>query len=139
VGSRERAVDERRSSVGDARVVELACSEVPGREALDQHVGGVDQREQLLAVARVVEVEHHTALASVGDHRPHVPALRVAGRRFDLHHVGAVIAERHRRHRTGETGGQVDDTQSLECTGHQTLVTSTFTSIVISTAGVRAR
>jgi hypothetical protein len=107
--TRERAEHERGTVGGDAREVEPTRREVPGGEALDEHVGGVDQREQSLPVGLVVEVEHDAALAAVGDDGTDVPPLRIAARWLHLHDVGAVIAERHRRERSREPRRQVDD------------------------------
>ena len=101
-------------------VVEPARREVAGREALHHDVGGVDEREEAVAVVPDVEVEHDAALAAVRDDRPDVAALRIAAGRLDLHHVGPVVAEHHRGDRSGEAGGEVDDPQPLERARHHT-------------------
>jgi hypothetical protein len=100
-------------------VVEAPAGEVPGRKALDQHVGGVDELEETIAIRRRVEVEHDAALAPVGHDRPDVRPLRVAPGGLDLHHVGTVVAEHHGRERSRESGGQIDDPETFERAGHR--------------------
>src|SRR6185436_13851093 len=107
---------------------EPASSQRAGAEALDEDVrrGGelahqpgavlvaqVHQQRALVAVERRV---HGAVVAGDGLDRPR----RVADRRlFDLHDVGAEIAEQHRRVRSRDVARQVDHAHTVERAGHR--------------------
>ena len=67
----------------------------PGPPALDEHVGAACERDESVALRRVLEVEDDAALTPVVDRNRGglLPAERVATRRFHPHHVGAVVGE----------------------------------------------
>ena len=86
--------------------------------AVDQHVGAVDQQHQGIAGRRLLQVEHHAALAAVGAyeggrharlHGRAGGAGRVATGRFDLDDVGAVVAQHLRGIGAEHDGGHVQD------------------------------
>ena len=91
---------------------------------LHQHVGALDQPGQHVAVVLVLEVEDQRLLVAVRgeevrrlarvvrpDERRPPRAGVVAGRRLDLDHPGAHVAEHHRGVRAGQGAGQVEDEQ----------------------------
>src|SRR5262249_4034957 len=118
-----RAVDQARIQRGRGRVIEAELAEAAGTEVLDQHVGGLDQPPQRSRAGRRLEIERHALLVAIElvveradavDERS--PAARIVAMRrlLDLEHLGAHVAEHHRRERTGDDPGQVDDAYSIE-------------------------
>ncbi len=91
-------------------------------EVLDQHVRIRDQALHELLPARVRERQRHAALVAADERPPErdavlLPAHRaqtVPARMLDLDHVGAIVAEQGRDHRSGEERGAVDHAQALE-------------------------
>ena len=122
--SRDRAVDG--AGIRRVHVVEREpepCHDA-GPEVLDDHVGGRGEPMRLGEVGGVGQVERDRALvavhaAEVGglpgriDRRRPVPGV-VAGRRFDLHDVGAEVGEHHRRVGTREHPREVGDAHAGE-------------------------
>jgi hypothetical protein len=98
-----------------------------GPEVLHEDVRGLDQTLEQQKPARVFEVEDHRAFVAIGrgEHRRQAGALATITadevartRRLDLDHVGALIAEQHRRHRSRNHLGDVDDANAVERAGH---------------------
>ena len=127
--------------------VEAPRGHQAGAEGLDQHVGALAERARELAVAVVREVERDRALVAV---EPEVvgrivavprraPGARVvaAAGALDLDHVGAEVAERHRRERAREHAREVGDEQPVERSGgvgHRasSLVSEPMRTLVVS-------
>src|SRR5581483_2874288 len=97
-----------------------------GAEILHEEVRALYQPPEHFKPTWIVKVEHDRALVAV-DHReggrdaaprPAHRAGKIAGRRLDLDHVGALVAEDHRAHRARQILGQVDDANSAERSCH---------------------
>ena len=93
--------------LGDARPI-----------ALDQHVGLGDQREHQFAALVGLQVGRDRAPVAVHGLMAAFRHSAGSARAFDADHVGAEIAEDHRRVRSGADAGQFDDSQSLQWSRH---------------------
>ncbi len=111
---RHGEVDERAVRRRQRRVVDAQRRRAALRLVDDDHVrrGGEQREARAAAVAR--EVEHRGALAAVQRLEREARAKRIAARRLDLDHVGAVIGEEHRRVRARDAGRRVDDAHAVE-------------------------
>jgi hypothetical protein len=102
----------------------------PRPEVLHDHVRVGDELAQQLLPLRPAEVQRDRALVA-GDHLPPqavalaVPAVRagrVAVRVLDLEHVGAHVAEQHRRDRRGVHRAHVEDLDPVERAGRSVVL-----------------
>ncbi len=89
------------------------------RERLEQHVGGIGEREERVAAFTGLQVEHRAALAAVPHAVRGLIPERLAARRLDLRDPGTVIGEEHAGDRPGGAPRQVEDVDALEHSGHQ--------------------
>ena len=73
----------------------------------------------IVRLLRDDEAPHQRPAAALRAHLPHRVAtgLAVAGRRLELHDVGAEIAEHRRDLRRREQDGEVEDAQAFEGAG----------------------
>ena len=121
---RHRARHQARVGRAQRLAVQAPARHQPRPEGLDQHVGARGQPARQLEVARVAEVERERALVAV---EPEVVGrLALAPRRaprarvvaavgaLDLDHVGAEVAEQHRRERPGEHAREVGHEDAVE-------------------------
>src|SRR5262249_7174498 len=107
-----------------ALLVELAVAEI-----LQEHVGAGEQPVHRVAILSLGEVEHDAALAAVEQREerdPHAAerAGLVAGRRFDLDHLGAELRQDHAAGRPHHHVGHLDDPHALQrqfAPGHRLL------------------
>src|SRR3954452_24482243 len=102
----------------------------PRPEVLHDHVRVGDELAQQLLPLRPAEVQRDRALVA-GDHLPPqagpraVPAVRagrVAVRVLDLEHVGAHVAEQHRRDGRGVHRAHVEDLDPVERAGRSVVL-----------------
>ena len=122
------AVDDAPDCRATPLVVEPEALERARLEVRDDDVRALAQLPRQLEVGRVLEVEHDRALVAVGGVvvrraplrvRRRQPAPRVvAGRRLDLDHVRAEIAERLADERPREDAGEVDHEDPVERRRH---------------------
>ena len=91
-----------------------------GAPALDEHLGPVGERQQLLACRPVVEIELDAALAAVEDRHGfrRAPPQRIAAGWFHPHDVGAVVGEQPGGAWSGGPAGAVDHPESLDRPDH---------------------
>jgi len=82
--------------------------------AVDQHIGGVDQRERALPTLIGSQVEHDPVLAPVPHREARHPPRPVAARRLDLHDVRAVVGEELTDQRPGHALAQLDHKEACE-------------------------
>ena len=117
----DRAVHQPRVARAESRFVDPQPARRTWREALHHHVGGLRDLAEAGQVARLAQVQHHAPLASIPDRVPRRYAKGISARWLHLHHGGAPIGQKHRRHRTGCAPGQVQDGEVLEWhpLGHQ--------------------
>ena len=125
----DRAGDEAGVDAPDRVAVEVPRRHQPGPERLDQHVRALGQRARQLAVAGVGEVEHDRALVAiepeevradpVAPRRPPGAGVVARARPLDLDHVGAEVAEQHRRVRAREDAREVGDDQAFQRSAHR--------------------
>ena len=97
--------------------VDEGLAGVGGGEVLEEHVGGVEKAAEGLT-AGVVIGEADGLLAAVPDDVAAGAEGRVVGAE-DADHAGAVLAEEHRGEGAGGVGGEVDDEEVLEGSGHR--------------------
>jgi hypothetical protein len=115
--SRDRAVDEPRVAGRKPGVVDAEPVGHARPERLDQNVGRARQRQKGGVIVGILQVEHRTAL-SAGPHAvavlagERVTALGV--RALDADHVGTVVREHHRRHRTGDAPREIEDAKAVK-------------------------
>src|SRR5215207_3168604 len=122
----DRAVDERRVRLAKYLVADAQVVEHTRPEALDQGVGGLDQLEQRLSAALLLQVDPDRALVaverqverragpergvllgSVVRRRP-ADVVALAGV-LDLDHVGAEIGEQQGAEPAGQKAGEIED------------------------------
>ena len=115
-------VDKAGVACGDGVGPEPEALHDAGPEALDQHVGALEQAHHRLDVTRVLEVrldDRAAALLRVGD----PPLLGQQAGPLDADDVGTEVGEQQRGVRTGADTGELDDTDTREWTllgGHDT-------------------
>ena len=78
-------------------------------EALDDHVGVVDQREEPLVVGLGLQVEGESLLSPPPHERAGERLEGVAARRLDARDVGALVGEDHAGHRAGDAPREIED------------------------------
>ncbi len=91
-----------------------------GSPALDEHVGALGEAKHVVALGRVLEVEHEAALAAA-EHRHGrrvVASGGIATWRLHPHDVGAVVGEEPGGLRAGRTPGAIDDPEPGEWRSH---------------------
>ena len=96
-----------------------SASAAPGPQVLHDHVGARDQAPRDLHAARMAQVERDRLLAAVVGAQHGVAevagvARHVAFHRFDLHHLGAEVAERHRGAGARDVVAEFDDADALQ-------------------------
>jgi len=118
------AVDDAGADGRDRLVVEPEPLERPRLEVGDDHVGALAETPRKLEIEADLQVESDRALVAircvmvrgatlrVGGREP--AARVVAGRRLDLDHIRAQVAQGHRDERAREHAGEVDDGDPLE-------------------------
>ena len=89
-----------------------------GPERLDDDVGGREQPLEHVAAVVGLEVDRERTPAAVPDAVAVVGAERIAAGRFDLDHVGALLGEQQHAERTGDPPREIEDADTVECTGH---------------------
>ena len=108
---------------GELVPADAPALERPGPEVLEHDVGALGQAEEEVGAGGLGEVERDEPLVPRERLEPEpdaVLARPVAARRvdpvrmLDLDHVGAVVAEEHRRERRGEERRRLDDLDPLE-------------------------
>jgi len=119
------AVDDPRVRSGDRVVTDAEPLERARPEVGDDHVCALAQAARELAAGVVAQVERDRAFVAVGGvvvgrtalgvGRRRPPPRVVPGRRLDLHHVGAEVAERLGDERAGKHAREVDDLHSGQC------------------------
>ena len=135
----DRDVHEIGPRLAKRREAELARVHRAGARVLDHEVGARDEREEVRAAARAVEIQRDAAFAAVervqaqarerGRHTGHerFGAARVAAvRRLHLDHVGAEPGQHHRAER-GASVGEVEHAVGREgCgrSGHRAAIIS---------------
>ena len=95
--ARQRKIDEARVARRHFARAETETIHDAGPEVFDHDIGAVDQAPRDLEIGLRLEVERDAALVAV----PRGVRRRIetrAARRIDADHVGAEIAEQHRRH-----------------------------------------
>ncbi len=118
-------VDEAGVPRGDVGVVHAEPAQRTRAHVRDQHVGGVDQLERLLALLLVLQVEGDTALVAVhvqverrhARRRPELADPHGVGRGLDLDHVGAEVAEDLRGVRAHDHRRKVDHANAVQRSG----------------------
>ena len=109
----EPGIDRRQLLPADAPALERA-----GAEVLEHDVGALGQPQEEVGACRLGEVERDEPLVPRERLEPEPDAVLArpvaargidAGRVLDLDHVGAVVAEQHRRERSREEGRRLDD------------------------------
>ena len=119
----DAAVHETRVAFDRGRRLEAEPVEGVRAEVADEDVGGGEQLFETLPAVGLPQVEHHAALAPVVERegrvrhvavdaqRPEHLAHRIAGRCFDLDHVGAPVGQQGGRRRSGDPDAQLHDPQ----------------------------
>jgi hypothetical protein len=124
----DRDGDQLRIALAQLRLAEAEALGRAGPPVLHEHVGAIHEREQGLAAARLLEVEHDAALAAVRVHvEARAPAAPVGAdphrvadpRRLDLHHLGALIREDHAGEGARQDLRDVDDANACERSRHR--------------------
>jgi hypothetical protein len=105
--------------------------EEPGTHRLDDHIGIGGQPPGDGAIPVVVQVEHDARLAPVPCPAGLVEARRRPGR-GDGHHLGTVVGEHHRRHRTGHPAREIEDADAVERAGHGRLPSTWITGATLA-------
>ena len=109
------AVDEVRVHRADAGLVEAEPARGRHAQVVVVHVSVFEQRVQRGLRFGRLEVERDAALAALtAEERPLDPAHAFTARRFHLDHVGAEVAQQHRRERAGQERTRVDHSHALE-------------------------
>ena len=119
---RDRDVDDPRIARADRRVADAEAMGHAGAEGFDEDVRARGQAQQRFDPFRALEVEHEAALAAlrVGEeHRDAIAlqadlAARLAARRLDLDHLGAMVGHRLGQRRPGQKQRQIDDPYAFE-------------------------
>ncbi len=88
--------------------------------AFDQHVGGVDQPQHGVTPSRLLEVQRNRSAAAAGDVETRIERHAESARldAVDADHVGTLVGQQHRAHRSGADAGQLDHAQSGEWAAH---------------------
>ena len=121
----DRDVDDVRTELPHGVLAQAHALDRAGTEVLDEHVAARDQPPQRVETGRRLEVDRERALAAVRgeERRARARAVRaqvaheVALERLHLDHVRALIREHHRRDRTRDHAGQVEDADAFERAG----------------------
>ena len=127
-----RAGDDARVDRLEARVVDAEAGRHARPEAVDDHVGALDERAEDALAVLVTEVDGGAALVApdrvVGQRaRPRLGLGRAAAdveacdgarRHLDHEHVGAEVGEKHGGVLAGRGAGEVEDANALERHGH---------------------
>ena len=99
-------------------VAEAEALHDAGPERLDDDVGGAEQPiEDVFAVGRL-QVDGERTPAAVPHAVAVVRAERVAAGRLDLDDVGALLGEQQHAERAGDSPREIEDADTVECTGH---------------------
>ncbi len=118
-----RNIDEVRLDRAQRRLADSHALGDAGAMVLHEQIGARDHPLEQFQAARIAQVERHRALVAVNHRegrcdaalRPAHRAREVAdSRRFDFDHVGALIAENHRRHRPGKILRYVNDAKPAQ-------------------------
>ena len=121
--ARDRQIDDARFALGDRGVAEAQAIDHAGPEALQEHVGTVDQAPQDGAAILLLQVERDGALAEVGGqrigalvaiHHAEIACPVADAGRLDLDDVGAILCEQHGAIGTGDALAHVDHLQAGE-------------------------
>ena len=125
-------VDQAGELVLEVLVAEVVSGHEAGVGGLDQHVGGAEQGEEVVALGRRIGVDYDAALAEadmgpveravgvgVGEGRQSTSGSAVG--RLDLDHFGTQVGEDAPGH-FGPRGGDVDDSDAIEQRGREVLV-----------------
>ena len=104
-----------------------------GAETLDQDVGLLDEVEDDLDAARILEVDRHRWTAAredvlLGDRHLH----GVAAGTIDANDVSAEIGEQHAGERTGPDADELDDAYAGEWAGGLEVVTDAIVTVLLS-------
>ena len=125
-------VDQAGELVLEVLVAEIVSGHEAGVGGLDQHIGGAEQGEKVIALGRRIGVDYDAALAEadmgpveraagvgVGEGRQSAGGGAVG--RLDLDHLRAQVGEDAPGH-FGPRGGDVDDSDAIEQRGREVLV-----------------
>ena len=121
--ARHRQIDDARFALGDRVVAEAQAVDHAGTEALQEHIGALDQPPQDGAAIVLLQVERDGALAQVGGQRigalvaiHHAEIARPVADtgRLHLDDVRAILGEQHGAIRAGDALAHVDHLQAGE-------------------------
>ena len=93
-------------------------------EVLHEHIGAIDQAPQDIGSFGRLEVHRQRALATIAGHKHRREGAGtgaagvVAGERFNLDHVCALVCQHHGRRRAGDDRGEVQHAEAFERAGH---------------------
>jgi hypothetical protein len=107
-------LDQARVVACERFVVEPEGFGLAGRKAFDDDVGPSGKGEEGRSIFRGLEVEDGAALAAIPDVVARLVAEGIVTGRLDAGHLGAVVDEEHRRHRTRDASAQIENTDAVE-------------------------
>ena len=118
---RDRGIDDARICRAYGLIAHAQTVDDARAKRLDHHIGGLGKVEEGRDIGRVLQVQHNRFLAAVGVAKPdrlavlavaHI-AHRLAGWRFDLDHLGPMVGQHLRQHRTRQELRQVQNAKAL--------------------------
>ena len=119
----DRAIDNARIAGAHGVIADAEPIDRAGTEGLDEHVRGLAQRQQRLALRGILEVDHHALLAAIEiaeEYRTRTvgetdvtAGIALAGRLY-LDHLGAVIGHRQRQIRSRQEHAEIDDADAFK-------------------------
>jgi hypothetical protein len=114
----QRAVDQPRVAAHHLVRAEPKGCHAARPEVLDHNVGRRDQRQRCFPSAPRLEVELNTAFAAIPCGIGWCRQARSA-RRVDMHHIGALVGQQHRRQRPGDELPEIDHPDARQRSAHE--------------------